>query len=95
MFKTIKALYLLVSNPVSRFIFKSVFLFMAFLGKWFLILVLGPISVFVLKRSFKHAITKTFPKMLKKYFTVTFPKVLKNKLALVYPINMILGFFKN
>ncbi len=92
--KTIKILYLFVNNPVTRFVFKTVFLFMAFLGKWFIVLVVGPLSLFVFKRSLKHAFTRTLPKILKKYFTVTFPKILKKKLAMVYPVNMVMSFFK-
>ena len=64
------------------------------MGKWFVIIVVGPISWFVFKLSFRHAFTKTLPKMLKKYFTVTFPKVLKKKLLQTYPVNMIASFVK-
>ncbi|MCR5846569.1 MAG: hypothetical protein K6G75_00395 [Lachnospiraceae bacterium] len=91
-FKTIRSVYLLVNNPVTKFIVKNLFLFFAFLTKWFFIIVVGPISWFVLKMSFKHAFTKTLPKMLKKYFTVTFPKVLKKKLSMTYPVKMVLSF---
>ena len=91
-FKTIKAIYLLVNNPVTRFFAKSMFLLMGFLTKWFFIIVVGPISWFVLKLSFKHAFTKTLPKMLKKYFTVKFPKILKAKLTKTYPVNLIMSF---
>ncbi len=92
--KTVKSIYRLINNPVSRFLFKTVFLSMAFLGKWFFIIVVGPISFFVLKVSFRHALTKTFPKMMKKYFTVTFPKILKTKLSKTYPVNLISSFIQ-
>ena len=91
-FKSIRSIYLLINNPITRFFFKNLFLLMGFLTKWFFIICVGPISWFILKLSFKHAITKTFPKMLKKYFTVTFPKILKKKLSMTYPVNMIMSF---
>ena len=91
-FKTIKLIYRLVNNPLTRFLFKTFILVVGFFIKWFFIIFVGPISLFILKLSFKHAITKTLPKMLKKYFTVTFPKMLKKKLAMVYPVNMIMSF---
>ncbi len=90
MFRTIKTIYLLIHNPVTKFILKNIFMLIGFLSKWFFIIVIGPLSWFVFKASFKYAITKTFPKMLKKYFTVTFPKILKKKLSMTYPVNMIL-----
>lgn len=90
MLRTIKSIYLLVNNPVTKFILKNLFLLAGFLTKWFFIIVIGPLSWIVLKFSFKYAITKTFPKMLKKYFTVTFPKILKKKLSMTYPVNMFL-----
>ena len=82
-FKTIKNVYLLVNNPVTKFLVKNLFLIIEFFIKWFFIILVGPISWFVFKLSFKAAFTKTLPKMLKKYFTVTFPKVLKKKLGLI------------
>lgn len=91
-FKTVKSIYRLVNNPITRFFAKNLFLLAAFLGKWFVIIVVGPISWFVFKLSFRHAFTKTLPKMLKKYFTVTFPKVLKKKLLQTYPVNLIASF---
>ena len=93
-FITIKGMYLLINNPITKFLVKNFFLLMGFFTKWFFIIIIGPISWFVLKLSFRHAITKTFPKMLKKYFTVTFPKILKKKLAMTYPVNMIMSFAK-
>ena len=90
MFKTIKSVYLLINNPITKFVTKTIFLFLGFFTKWFFIIILGPLSWFIFKLSFKHAITKTLPKMLKKYFTVKFPKILKNKLSMTYPVNMIL-----
>lgn len=93
-FKTIKGMYLFINNPITKFLVKNFFLLMGFFTKWFFIIIIGPISWFVLKLSFRRAITKTFPKMLKKYFTVTFPKILKKKLAMTYPVNMIMSFAK-
>ena len=93
-FKTVKSVYLLVNNPVTKFIVKNFFLLVGFVVKWFFIILVGPISWFVFKLSFKHAFTKTLPKMLKKYFTVTFPKVLKKKLSTTYPVNLISSFIK-
>ena len=66
-FKTVKSVYLLVNNPVTKFIVKNFFLLIGFVVKWFFIILVGPISWFVFKLSFKHAFTKTLPKMLKKY----------------------------
>lgn len=93
-FKTIKSVYLLVNNPVTKFLVKNLFLVAGFFVKWFFIILVGPISWFVFKLSFKVAFTKTLPKMLKKYFTVTFPKVLKKKLSKTYPVNLISSFIK-
>ncbi|MBP5493784.1 MAG: hypothetical protein J6X97_01735 [Lachnospiraceae bacterium] len=93
-FKTVKSIYLLVNNPVTKFLFKNLLLFIGFIIKWFFIILVGPISWFVFKLSFKQAFTKTLTKMLKKYFTVTFPKVLKKKLAQTYPVNLVSSFIK-
>ncbi len=93
-FKTIKSVYRLVNNPVTKFLVKNLMLFIGFFVKWFFIILVGPLSWFVFKLSFKHAFTKTLPKMLKKYFTVTFPKVLKKKLSTTYPVNLISSFIK-
>ena len=57
MFKTIKTVYLLINNPITKFFTKTFFLFMGFLFKWFFIIILGPLSLFVFKLSFKHAMT--------------------------------------
>ena len=93
-FKTIKSVYLLVNNPITKFFAKNAALLVGFFIKWFFIILVGPISWFVFKLSFKQAFTKTLPKMLKKYFTVTFPKVLKKKLSQTYPVNLISSFIK-
>jgi len=93
-FKTVKSIYILVNNPVTKFLTKNILLLIGFAVKWFFIILVGPISWFVFKLSFKHAFTKTLPKMLKKYFTVTFPKVLKKKLSTTYPVNLIASFIK-
>ena len=91
-FKTVKGVYKLVNNPITKFLFKTLVLFVGFMGKWVFIIFIGPISWFILKLSFKRAITRTLPKMLKKYFKVTFPKILKKKVLKTYPVNMVVGF---
>ena len=93
-FKTVKGVYKLVNNPITKFLFKTLVLFVGFMGKWFFIIFIGPVAWFILKFSFKRAITRTLPKMLKKYFTVTFPKILKKKVLKTYPVNMVVGFLE-
>lgn len=93
-FKTVIFLYRIVNNSFSRFIVKNIFLIFEFFIRWFFIIVIGPLNVFLFKRSFKRAFTKMLPRMIKKYFKVTFPKILKGKLKKTFPINMILKFIE-
>ena len=93
-FTTVRMIYRLINNPITRFLFKTFFLVTGFITKWVFVIFIGPVCLFILKASFKHAFTKTLPKMLKKYFTVTFPKVLKKKLGNTFPINLFMSFVK-
>lgn len=86
----IKILYKLIvyfiKSPIHKFIVKAII----FISEKFFIFVILPISLLVLKNSFKFSITKIAPRMIKSYFTKGFPKMIKNRLNKTYPFSLIL-----
>ncbi len=93
MFKTVKAIYKLINNPLTKLLFKAFVSVYFFVNKWIFTLIVGPFCLFVAKKSFCLAFKKLFPKMIKNYFTKTFPKVLGRLVKKTFPINMLIKFF--
>ena len=94
MIKTGIKIFKLINNPLTKMLFNLVLGIAFTFYKIVFSFIIGPLSFFLIKKSFKRAFTKTLPKMVVKYFKFKFPKMIKGKVKKTFPINMILKFIE-